>query len=366
VYQPYDAEYVEKYYRYKDPDGSRWASQDVAAAGPGPARYFRGELREPPPGSHWRYSQEKIDEYVASGRIYFTENGFPRFKRYLRDMKGVVLQDIWDDKDVQPVVSWSDEGFGYPTQKPIALLDRIIRASSNKGDVVFDPFCGCGTTIYAATQNERNWIGCDIAILAVKLIREHLSEKYHLVEGVHFETDGIPVSVEQADELFKHDPLQFQHWLVEAAGGFPMQKKVADQGVDGRLYFETEQGLQAMVLSVKGGGIRPGDLRDLRGVMDREPETPLSGFLSLKEPTKAMRAEAASCGQWTYKGVKYDRMQLLSVHDLLVDKRELRTPSKVSTRITTGQQSLPLIAAPRRRPKPRGGTGVQVELDLPE
>ena len=226
VYQPYDEEYVEKYYRYKDENGTRFASGDVAAAGPGPARYFKGELRDPPPGSHWRFSQEKIDEYVASGQIFFTKNGFPRYKRYLKEMKGVALQDIWADRDVQPVVSWSNEGFGYPTQKPVALLDRIIRLCSNKGEVVFDPFCGCGTTIYAAVNTDRKWIGCDIAVLAIKLIREVLSERYHLVEGVHYDVDGIPVSVEQAQELFHHDPFQFQHWLVERIGGFPMQKKL--------------------------------------------------------------------------------------------------------------------------------------------
>jgi DNA modification methylase len=342
VYQPYDSEYVERYYRYKDPDGSRWASYDIAAAGPGPARTFGGELREPPPGRHWQFTQEQINEHVASGQIYFTKNGFPRLKRYLRDMKGIPLQDIWSDHDVQPVVSWSAEGFGYPTQKPVALLDRIIRASSKTGDVVFDPFCGCGTTIYAAVKNDRQWVGCDIAILAVRLIREVLTERYRLVEGTHFEIDGIPVSVEEAQDLFKRDPFQFQHWLVERVGGFPMQKKVADHGVDGRLYFETKDGLKAMVLSVKGGNIRPTDLRDLRGVLDREPDTAMSGFLSLKEPTKAMREEAASCGQYEYSGVKYDRMQLLTVRQILVEKHGLNSPAKIGTRITTGQQSLPI------------------------
>lgn len=279
---------------------------------------------------------------MAQGRIYFTKNGFPRYKRYLKEMQGVVLQDIWSDKDVQPVVSWSDEGFGYPTQKPVALLDRIIRASSNPGDVVFDPFCGCGTTIYAAVKNDRRWIGCDIAILAVKLIREVLTERYRLVEGVHFGIDGIPVSVEQAEDLFKRDPFQFQHWLVERVGGFPMQKKVADRGIDGRMYFETKEGLKAMMLSVKGGNIRPTDLRDLRGVLDREADMAMAGFLSLKEPTRAMREEAASCGQYEYNGVKYARMQLLTVRQILEEKREFNSPAKIGTRITSGQQALPL------------------------
>jgi len=342
VYQPYDEEYVEKYYRYKEPNGERWASGDVAAAGPGPARNFRGELREPPPGSHWRFSQEKIDEYVASGRIYFTKNGFPRLKRYLKDMKGIVLQDIWADKDVQPVVSWSDEGLGYPTQKPVALLDRIVRISTNRGDVVFDPFCGCGTTIYAAVRNDRKWIGCDVAILAIKMIRETLTgEQYRLVENKHFDVDGIPVSVEQAEELFKRDPFQFEHWLVERVGGFPT-KKTGDKGVDGRMYFETKAGLRCMVLSVKGGKLRPTDVRDLRGVLADQPDTEMAGFLSLQEPSKAMREAAALPSQYEYGGVKYDRMQFLTVKDILEDKREFHTPTKMVSRISSAQASLPL------------------------
>jgi DNA modification methylase len=338
VYQPYDAEYVDKYYRYKDEDGARWASGDVAAAGVGQARFFNGVLRDPPPGSHWRYSQEKIDEHVASGRIYFTKNGFPRFKRYLKDMEGVVLQDIWDDKDVQPVVSWSDEGLGYPTQKPTALLERIIRAASDPGDVVFDPFCGCGTTIYVAVKNDRRWIGCDIAILSIKLMREILASKYKLTEGVQFDVNGIPVSVEQAQELFKRDPFQFEHWVVERIGGFPT-KKTGDKGIDGRMYFETRGGLKAMVLSVKGGKLRPTDVRDLRGVLADEPETEMAGFLSIQEPSKAMREAASLAGQYEYAGVLYDRIQFLTVKEILEEKREFHTPTKMGSKLATGQQS---------------------------
>ena len=206
-------------------------------------------------------------------------------KRLLEDALGIPLQDMWTD--IKPIHSISTERLGYPTQKPIALLDRIIQSSTNKGDIVFDPFCGCGTTIYSAVKNDRKWIGCDIAILSIKLVRETLAgdfagEQYRLVEGAHFDVTGIPTSVEGAQELFKESPFQFQHWLVERIGGFPMIKKVADKGIDGRMYFETKEGLKAMVLSVKGGKIRPTDLRDLRGALESEPDTELSGFLSFK------------------------------------------------------------------------------------
>ncbi len=168
----YEDWYVERYYRYKDPDGRRWASGDVAAAGPGPARYFRGELRSPPPGSHWRFSQEKLDEYVASGRIYFTPNGFPRAKRYLDEMEGGPLQSIWDD--ILPVVSWSDEGLGFETQKPEGLLERILLASSNEGQLVGDFFAGSGTTGAVADRLRRRWIMSDFSKVAIQVARTRL------------------------------------------------------------------------------------------------------------------------------------------------------------------------------------------------
>jgi DNA modification methylase len=249
------------------------------------------------------------------------------FKRYYGDHSGAALQDIITD--IAPISAHGKERLGYPTQKPVELLERIIQASSNKGDVVFDPFCGCGTTIYAAVKNERKWIGCDIAILSIKLMREILTgNEYRLVEGEHFDVDGIPVSVEQAEELFKRDPFQFEHWLVERVGGFPT-KKTGDKGIDGRMYFETQHGLKAMVLSVKGGKLRPTDVRDLEGVLSHETDTEMAGFLSLQEPTKAMREAAARAGQYEYNGITYDRIQFLTVKEILEDKKEFHTPTKM-------------------------------------
>ena len=195
--------------------------------------------------------------------------------------------------------------------------------------MVFDPFCGCGTTIYSAVKNNRRWIGCDIAILPIRLVRERLTEVYRQVEGVHFDVDGIPVGVEQAQELFKHDPLQFQHWFVERVDGFPMQKKVADRGIDGRIYFEVNGELKEVILSVKGGNLRPADVRDLRGVMEREGAA-MAALLSLKEPTKAMRQEAASAGNVRGpRGLSYERLQLLTVKDVFEGKRAVHTPTKI-------------------------------------
>lgn len=358
------SEYETRFKR-TDEGGNRWTDDNLT--GPGirngksgmPWRGFDPTAK----GVHWKISNkavetivepeqakklgtlEKLDLLDENGLIYWPSKGgnvsFPRFKRYLGT--GMPIQDVITD--IAPVNSQAKERLGYPTQKPITLLKRIIEASSNAGDIVFDPFCGCGTTIYAAQETGRQWLGCDIAILAIKLIREILTERYRLAEGTNFTVDGIPVGVEQAEELFKHDPFQFQHWAVERVGGFPMQKKVADHGIDGRLYFETKQALKSMVLSVKGGNVRPTDIRDLRGVLEREENdgnSVLAGFISLKEPTPAMREEAARGGVFEYAGFPYRRIQLLTVREILEEKREFQTPSKLGVRGSTGQINLPL------------------------
>ena len=167
--------------------------------------------------------QERLEVLDKAGLIYWPPRGrVPQYKRYLAVSKGNPIQDIIGD--IRPIGSHATERLGYPTQKPITLLKRIIEASSNPGDVVFDPFCGCGTTVYAAQETGRKWIGCDIAILAVRLIREVFAERYQQVEGEHYEVDGIPVSVEQAQELFHKNPFQFEHWIVERVGAFPTKK----------------------------------------------------------------------------------------------------------------------------------------------
>jgi len=327
-------------------DGEKYQTFELTA----PGRTKDGESGQPwrgfdPDafGRHWANNVATMDEWDEAGLIHWpARNGFPRRRAsepFDPNDRQVVVGDVWTDID--RINQSAKERLGYPTQKPISLLDRIILSSSNVGDVVFDPFCGCGTTIYSAVKNDRKWIGCDIAILSVRLVREILGSRWRQVEGEHFEVSGIPVSVEQAEELFKQNPFQFEHWLVERVGGFPT-KKTGDKGVDGRIYFETKQGLRSIVLSVKGGKIRPTDIRDLRGVLDREGDTEMAGFLSLQTPSKAMREEAASLGQFEYQGVAYDRMQLLTVGDILEGRLEFRTPTKVVSKAKSEQGALPI------------------------
>jgi DNA modification methylase len=362
VLQAHDNDYVDTKYRFLD---ERGRYRLVVLTGPGTRSGASGQpWRGYDPTSadrHWAVPKraiqalrddgvdipeglhDQLELLYANGFIRFPEKGrgggagVPEFKLHLE--RGQPIQDLI--LDIPPLNSQAKERLGYPTQKPVALLDRIILASSDPGDVVFDPFCGCGTTIYSAEKNGRQWVGCDIAILSIKLVREVLAEKYRLVEGIHFEVDGIPTSVEGAVELFRQDPSTFQNWFVERVGGFPMTRKSSDRGIDGRIYFETRGGLREMMIQVKGGKtVRPTDVRDLRGVLEREPNAEMAGFLSLTPPSKAMKDEAAEAGVYEYAGVRYPRIQFLTAEEVLVDKREFHMPTRVNTKISTGQQSL--------------------------
>jgi site-specific DNA-methyltransferase (adenine-specific) len=268
---------------------------------------------------------ENGEKYVMSDA-----GGGNRIKRYVKDAMqyGSPIDDVWD---IDKINNSSKEKLGYPTQKPLALLERIIKSASNENDVIFDPFCGCGTTIEASIRNNRQWIGCDIAIHSIKLIQETRIKKYSLTEGADYTIDGVPQSTEQAHYLFEQDPFQFQHWAIEKTGGFCSNKKTGDRGIDGKIYFEADKKLSAMVLSVKGGNIKPADIRDLRGVLERERDVAMAGFISLQKPTKAMAQEADEAGYYEYQGVRYPRIQLLTVADIFEGK-QWRCPSVVKAK----------------------------------
>jgi len=171
-YQGYDEAYLKMHYRGVDSDGRRYELDQISAAGAGPARYFFGKLIAPPSGTHWRWSQDRIDELCTQGRIVLTRGGTPRYKRYLDEMPGKLIQSIW--ADIPPVNSQANEDTRFDTQKPEALLERIIRASSNEGDLVADFFCGSGTTMAVAEKLGRRWIGCDLSRYAIQVSRKRL------------------------------------------------------------------------------------------------------------------------------------------------------------------------------------------------
>ena len=235
-----------------------------------------------------------------------------------------------DDVIVMPSLNaMANERLGYPTQKPQKLLEFIVKAGSPKDGVVFDPFCGCGTTIRAAHSEGRQWIGCDIAVLAIRLVKDVLLKLEGLENGKDYITEGVPMRLDGARELFEEDPHQFQHWAIELAGGFPSQKRSGDKGIDGRIHFQLGTEYKSMVLSVKGGGLQPAHIRELRGVLERE-DSVLAGFIVLSTPTQIMITEAARAGRWECEGKNYDRIQIRTIKQLL-DGIAFNTPTQVQT-----------------------------------
>ncbi len=330
LFGEYSKEYVDQFFRYTDDDGRRY--QLVSMTGPGGAAKGNPEYEFMGVTRHWRYSKKKIHELHQAGLIIQTKPGnVPRKKLYLDEGKGVAVQSLWDD--VKALSAASRERLGYPTQKPEALLHRIIEASSKEGDVVLDPFCGCGTTVAVAQRLKRRWIGIDITHLAVTLMKYRLESAFG--EGIRkeFEVIGEPVSISGAMALAKQNPYQFQWWALGLVGARPVeQKKGADKGIDGRLYFhdEGEGGeTKQIVLSVKSGQVGVSHIRDLRGVIERE-KAAIGVLITMLPPTKPMLAEAAGAEFYYSPGwdKHYPRIQILTVENLLAGKGIDYPPSK--------------------------------------
>ena len=314
-------------------EGGLFRVSDFSGAGPGPPRRFGDRIIEAPSGRHWMFDQDGVDRLMREGRITFSKGGRPRLKTYLKDLPGVAVRDIWTD--MEPINSAAAERLGYPTQKPEALLARIVAASSNEGDVILDPFCGCGTTIAAAQGLTRRWIGIDITSLATTLIKHRLRDAYGDRVTDTYEVIGEPVSLPDARTLAEHDPYQFQWWALGLVHARPTeQKKGADKGIDGRIYFhEGDTGkTKQIVISVKAGKLHAPYVRDLRGVMERE-HAEMGVLLSLEEPTAKMRTEAASAGFYESAWGKHPRLQLMPVGELL-DGRKLDAPPPRQTSVT--------------------------------
>jgi DNA modification methylase len=244
-YQPYTKEYVEQNYRYKDEKGVFRVS-DMTANKPGGDVSYEwtapdGQKVKPYVGRYWAYSKQKMAEMHAAGMIYYRTTGMPMLKHYLDEMPGVPLQTFWED--VRPVISGSEERLGYPTQKPLALLERIIKASSNPNDIVLDAFCGCGTALVSAENLGRQWIGIDISPTACRVMAKRLRDVSHIKEdeklwkiGRGFIVRDLPWTEEKLRAI---PPFEFENWAVIALGGIPNKAQVGDMGVDGRIFPAT-------------------------------------------------------------------------------------------------------------------------------
>ena len=338
----YGESYIKQNYRYNDAKGLFRVS-DVTANKPGGDVSYEwtapdGRIVTPYKGRYWAYSKQNMKEMEAKGLIYYRTTGMPMLKHYLSEMPGVPLQSFWHD--LNPIISGSPEALGYPTQKPLALLERIISASSNEGDVVLDPFCGCGTAVHAAQKLKRKWIGIDITHLAISLIEKRLNDAFG--KRCKFEVHGTPKDLDAARDLATRDKYQFQWWAVSLAEAQPYQgrKKGADTGIDGLKFFgdyeQKDEKLREggkgafktckIVVSVKGGGIKADDVRALNHVRERECAE-IALFISLEQPTRGMIADAASAGFYQDgAGRKFPRLQLLTIEGLLSGKQRAEHP----------------------------------------
>jgi len=321
IFTSYDESYTDTFYKYVEPGTERRYRLDNLS-GPGGAAKGNPSYEVMGVTRFWRYSKENMAELIKQGRIVQTKPGaVPAYKRYLDEMPGVALQDWWGD--IGPIGAQAAERLGYPTQKPVALLERIIQSSCPDGGVVLDPFCGCGTTIAAAQQLSRTWIGIDITHLAITLIKSRLKDSFGA--AATFEVLGEPVSVQDAERLAESDPYQFQWWTLGLVGARPVeQKKGADKGIDGRIIFqgETQGVFESVIISVKAGHTNVAHVRDLKGVLDREKAV-IGVLISMEEPSKPMQTEAVTAGFYesTTWGKKYPKIQLLTIADLLSGKQ---------------------------------------------
>ena len=353
VFTEYSPDYKANSYRYLDSDGRRFQVGDLTGSGVRSGESGK-EWRGIDPtlkNRHWALPQSLFQEYDlpkstletldfldSIGRIYWPGKGeVPRIKRYLDEMPGNPIQEIITD--INPLSSKSKEKLGYPTQKPLMLLERIILASSNAGDLVLDPFCGCGTALEAAEKLGREWIGIDITHLSIALVEQRLNEGFKnkialkSIDGNTaplYEVVGTPKDLESAADLARRDKFQFQFWACSLVRARPLEesKKGADKGIDGVIYFRDDDDrrggrLKKIIISVKGGeNIGPAMIRDLRGVIDRE-DAVIGLFITLKEPSKAMKTEAAEAGVYTSPNTegKFRRIQILTMKEILSGKK---------------------------------------------
>jgi len=331
-YQPYDQEYIDRDYRRVDENGRRYRISDIQ----GPGGAAKGNPRYELMGvtRYWRYSKEKMMELCRQGRIVQTRPGaVPAYKRYLDEMPGVPVQNVWTDVPV--INNRSNEKLGYPTQKPEALLERILKASSNEGDVVLDPFCGCGTAIAVAEKLKRHWIGIDVTYLAINLVQRRLRDSFGEQLSPH-EIIGAPTDVHGAEALKEINPYQFEWWAVDLVNARPAKdhKKGSDTGIDGYINFFDDKSGQAkqVIVQVKSGYIGVNHVRDLKGVLERE-KAPIGVLITLREPTKPMLTEAAAGGFYESKDFpgRYPRLQILTIAELLEGKKIQYPEHRVET-----------------------------------
>lgn len=390
-YTPYTEDYLASEYKHESSLGN-YKETDVTAAKPGgdtsyiwrvkrrrnnPNRWipdFDNEHLTPksgweyngvPPykGRYWAYSKANLRKFWEKGILIHRSTGMPRLMQFADEMPGVPLQNDWQDIPPAP----RSEAMGYPTQKPLALLRRIIESSSNRGDLILDPFCGCGTTVHAATELGRRWIGIDVSYYAVRLIRRRLKANF----GKSFEVpiEGIPADLASAEALAKRDPWGFQQWAVHELGCqlWNEGKRGADGGIDGEMIFFNGPDRDAgrLLVQVKGGKKTVKDVREFKWVLDSE-EAEMGIFFCRGAPTSDMNRVASSAGFHKIGSREMPRLQIFSLEAWFKSQRpDLPTP----VTITVPKDKMAQRAMRVRRPDPAqpefffGIGGVERELE---
>jgi len=319
----HDPEYVKKFYRFSDERGRYRHDHIIRSKSMGLRPNLTYEYKGYTPEYGWRMLREKIEALDNDGRIVWSASGRPYLKRYLHEQAGTPASSIWTD--IPPLSTMAAEKLGYPTQKPEALLERIIKASSKEGEVVLDPFCGCGTAVAVAQRLNRRWIGIDITHLAINLIKGRLRDSFGDDITKQYRIIGEPTTLSDAKALAQENRYQFQFWalgLVSARPDASEEKKGADKGIDGRLQFHDESPggkTKNIILSVKSGKVSVAYVRDLRGVIDRE-KAEIGVLITLEEPTQPMRDEALNAGFYESAWGKHPRLQILTISELLAGK----------------------------------------------
>jgi DNA modification methylase len=327
-YTEYDQSYVSNFYRFDDKDGRGiYRLGDMASPNPRPNMMYEW-MGFPYPAKGWRYQRETMQKLHDEGRIHYprhADGSFdtskrPSLKRYLNEQEGSIVTNVWDD--INPLHASDAERLGYPTQKPLALLERIILSSSNEGDIVLDPFCGCGTAIHAAQTLKREWIGVDVTHLAISLIEKRMRDAF---PNISFEVYGTPTDYDGAKNLAERDKYQFQWWACSLVNAQPFQgkKKGSDGGIDGLIFFQDDNsGAKKIVVSVKGGEhVSVTMVKDLIATVERE-KAAIGLFITLSEPTRPMTTEAVSAGFYQSSKGDVPKIQILTIEGLISGKEK--------------------------------------------
>ena len=325
-YKGHEEKYQSRF-KNQDDDGRLWTDDNLTAKGLSGGGY---EYEYKGCRSLWRVPLESMERLDAEGKLHFTKNGGIRLKRYLEGIKGVALQCLWED--IPPINSQARERLGYPTQKPEALLERIVKASSNEGDVVLDAYCGCGTTVAVSQRLDRQWIGIDITYQSISLILKRLEDSFGKGVLETIAINGIPKDMASAKALaLKKDDRtrkEFEKWAVLTYSNNRAtinQKKGADKGIDGIAYFTGDRDEpEKVILQVKFGKVNSSDIRDLQGTMTRENAV-LGVFITLNKPTKDMNQEAKEAGiyQSRFMSQPTDKIRIVTIQEIIEDQKRL-------------------------------------------